>query len=108
MSRSHPIKTLTMPNWDIICVSADATAVLLEDCSMKRGGPSLTNQAGQIVRELWYSEHRGRRIFYIDTLGRMDEILVQSGTFYDFKPGRKNEVLALFGEEILTFFQITN
>lgn len=66
--------------------------IYLEDCN---NGLSITNSAEDIVIELEDKIDDGlknRRIFYKDTTGTIDEILVKYGLFLDFKSG-KNEPL---------------
>ena len=49
---------------------------------------TVTNAAETVVKEL--SFHLGtRQLFYIDTDGQMDELLVKNGQFAGFAPGPK-------------------
>lgn len=47
---------------------------------------TITNAAEQVVEELSV-RLAGRRLFYIDSLGQLDELKVDSGAFSGFAPG---------------------
>ena len=71
-------------NYTIICITP--TYILLLDSG---DGISITNSAEEVIKHL-YSKGKlieGIRCFYIDTDGRVDELLHDNGTFIDFKPG---------------------
>jgi len=50
---------------------------------------SVTNDAENVVQRLVYGGFLppGRRLFYYDSIGDLDEILVEDGRFAGFKPG---------------------
>jgi hypothetical protein len=56
---------------------------------------TITNDAEQVVQKL-ASYLGGRRLFYIDSEGEMDELLVEDGKFAGFAPGPRAET---FSEE---------
>ena len=49
---------------------------------------TVTNAAEEVVQEL-ARQLKGRRLFYYDTEGQMDELLVKDGEFAGFAPGVK-------------------
>lgn len=53
-------------------------------------GVSITNDAEWVVEHLFKEGllHEGRRLFYYDSDGRKDEIVVRNGKFSGFAPGR--------------------
>jgi hypothetical protein len=56
--------------------------VFLMDCDV---GKSMTNDAEAVCR--WAEEHYpGCRVLYRDTIGRVDEMVHERGTFCGFKP----------------------
>lgn len=62
-----------------------AAHVIIRD-ENRRGYQSVTNAAEDVVREL-AALYPGRRIFYYDTMGRLDELVHEGGTFVGFAPG---------------------
>ena len=52
-------------------------------------GPSVTNDAENVVAELVADGQLppGRRLFYIDSQGLKDELLIEDGKFVGFAPG---------------------
>lgn len=61
------------------------TYVTLTDAN--DGAMSITNDAEAVVAEV-HSNYPGRRIFYVDTEGRIDELLHEDGEFIGFAPGK--------------------
>jgi len=55
--------------------------------------PSVTNGAETVVQTLWLEGRLppGRRLFYIDSDGNEDEILVKDGVFAGFKAGTRGD-----------------
>jgi len=49
---------------------------------------TVTNAVEDVVREL-AGQLKGRRLFYYDTEGQMDELVVKDGQFAEFAPGDK-------------------
>jgi hypothetical protein len=51
--------------------------------------PTVTNVAEDVVAELFRNGRltSGRRLFYEDSEGRRDEILIENGRFAGFAPG---------------------
>jgi hypothetical protein len=69
-------------------VRADAFSVVIrDDCS--RGCPSLTNDVEAVVAA-WAPRLGSRRLFYLDSTGAMDEIVIVDGRFHSFAPGPMN------------------
>lgn len=74
-------------NYQIVRDESSPERLVIRDM----GGPnaSVTNAAENVVQEL--SEHGeltvGRRLFYYDTTGQMDEIVLSDGKFAGFAPG---------------------
>ncbi len=54
---------------------------------------TVTNDAENVVRELAAEGHlpNGRRLFYYDSDGELDEIPVKDGVFVGFAPGPKRQ-----------------
>ena len=48
--------------------------------------PTVTNDVEQVVARLQF-RLAGRRLFYYDSYGQFDEILVKKGEFAGFRPG---------------------
>lgn len=67
---------------------AEDHAVIVRDRFDEIGGGCLTitNGAEGVVEEL-APMLAGRRLFYVDTEGRVDELLVKDGRFAGFKAG---------------------
>jgi len=51
--------------------------------------PTVTNDANYVVEELVWCGHlrEGQRLFYYDSDGSVDELLVKNGKFAGFAPG---------------------
>lgn len=64
-------------------VASNAAVVVIRDDD---GDKSITNDVRNVVAQL-APALRGRRLFYIDTAGRVDEIVVRDGAFAYFAPG---------------------
>jgi hypothetical protein len=69
--------------WEL--VASNARVVLIRDAG---GDKSVTNDAEQVVASL-APALRGRRLFYVDTIGRVDELVydLELGGFVAFRPG---------------------
>ena len=70
------------------------TYVLIRDlCSEQNPSMSITNDAESVVDFLWHKNLLGKqtRIFYIDTEGRVDELLHHYRKFDGFKFGYISE-----------------
>ena len=65
------------------------THILIKDTGI---GKSITNSAEQVIEYLYNTENilEGIRCFYIDTEGRVDELLHAERKFIGFKPGYEN------------------
>lgn len=50
--------------------------------------PTITNDAENVVAKL-ASSLNGRRLYYIDSEGRIDELIVEDGKFAGFSPGTR-------------------
>ena len=73
--------------FDIIAISPDE--VVIRDTGHDRGRMSVTNDAESVVSRLrgLCVLRPGRRLFYYDSEGELDEILIQDGRFAGFVPG---------------------
>jgi len=49
--------------------------------------PSVTNDAEAVVQDLKLRLPPGRRLFYYDSEGQRDEIVIEDGCFAGFAPG---------------------
>lgn len=67
--------------WTLVGSNRQYVAIRDED-----GDKSITNDVDAVVQQL-APALRGRRLFYIDTTGRVDEIVVMGGRFHAFAPG---------------------
>ena len=65
------------------------TPLVIKDVGPWDQHPTVTNDAENVVRNLVAEGHlpEGRRLFYFDSDGRLDEILVKDGQFVGFAPG---------------------
>lgn len=64
-------------------------AVTIRDVGPWDEAPSVTNDAEAVVEELVAGGHLvgGRRLYYYDSEGVLDEIVVADGRFAGFRPG---------------------
>lgn len=69
---------------DYEVIQDTAEFLLIKD--MDRGNRSVTNDAENVVTDLC-DRLRGRKLYYIDTMGQIDEILIRDGEFDGFLPG---------------------
>jgi hypothetical protein len=68
--------------------------VLIKDECEKRNTMSITNDAEGVVAYIaGQFDLSKRRLFYIDTEGLTDELLVRDSTFAGFKPGHEGVIL---------------
>jgi multidrug efflux pump subunit AcrA (membrane-fusion protein) len=77
---------------NFIIVGADhrrGAQLVIKDVGPWDQHPTVTNDAENVVRSLAAQGHlpEGRRLFYYDSDGRLDEILVKDGQFVGFAPG---------------------
>jgi hypothetical protein len=68
-----------------IIVSDDSDCLLIMDVGPWDVYPTVTSGAEQVVAEL-AGRLRGRRLEYIDSEGRQDQLLVRDGKFAGFAP----------------------
>lgn len=71
-------------------VEETPTHILIRDIGPWDKYLSVTNGAEIVVEEL-AGRLNGRRLFYIDTEGLTDELLVQDGQFAGFKAGPRGD-----------------
>lgn len=73
----------------VTVMQGDSNRLLIRDIGPWDTHPSVTNDAENVVQELVREGMLpvGRRLFYYDSDGQMDEILVKGGTFVGFAPG---------------------
>ena len=69
-------------------------ALVIKDVGPWDQHPSVTNDAENVVQALAAQGYlpEGRRLFYYDSDGRLDELLVKDGKFVGFAPGRESKV----------------
>lgn len=78
-------------------VGSNGMAVVIRD-ERTHDLPSITNDAENVVADL-LPALRGRRLFYYDTQGQLDELLVKDGKFAGFAPGpRPGRTIAAVAE----------
>ncbi len=65
-------------------ISATPSQIVIIDCG---GDVSVTNDASRVVDELFksYNGLTGKRIFYRDSLGTFDELVVADGIFAGYR-----------------------
>jgi hypothetical protein len=70
-------------------VSSGAESVTIRDIGHRDGHPTITNDAEAVVEYLVFYRvlPPGRRLFYFDSEGQLDEIKVEDGRFAGFAPG---------------------
>jgi len=71
------------PSFEV--VEQTGHCVLLRDCGPWETHPTITNAAERVV-EIVAPMLRGRRLEYIDSEGRRDQLLVKDGRFAGFAP----------------------
>ena len=71
-------------NYSVITETKDY--ILLQDEGPWDKFQTITNAAEEVVAEL-APTLAGRRLFYADSEGQVDELLVKDGAFAGFKPG---------------------
>ena len=62
--------------------------ILIRDLNL--GNRSVTNDVENVVKKI-LPQLNGRRLFYRDSMGVVDEIIIEEGEFFEFKPGFKNK-----------------
>lgn len=83
---------MSKPRYDIEKMTKDF--ILIRDVGPHDSHMTVTNGADDVVRELAESLN-GRRLLYIDSMGSMDELLVENGCFAGFSiltPEERKEV----------------
>ncbi len=72
-----------------IILGSDPNLIIIRDVGPWDQHPSVTNDAENVVRELVAKGllTPGRRLFYYDSDGILDEILIKDGAFAGFAPG---------------------
>jgi len=71
-------------------VSVTSESVVIKDLGPWTIHLTITNDAEGIVEEMVPYLH-GRRLYYIDTDGEMDELLIKDGKFVGFAPGPRGK-----------------
>lgn len=64
-------------------VGHTSKVVIIEDLGPWSGHPTVTNDAEWVVSSLAF-ELRGRRLWYFDSEGNLDELLIERGKFVAF------------------------
>lgn len=69
-------------------------SITIRDVGHRHGHPSVTNDAEEVVDYLLDQGllQEGQRLFYFDSEGQLDEILVKDGGFAGFAPGPRDAV----------------
>jgi hypothetical protein len=74
-------------------VSLDAEKVVIRDEGPWNRHMTVTNDASWVVGEI-APKLNGRRLFYFDSEGQYDELVVVDGKFSRFAPGPSRELAA--------------
>lgn len=80
------------PRYELVQAECTPSCLVIRDLSAQRGrhrGVSITNAAEVVVAELHAAGHlpTGRRLYYYDTGGDLDELLHDAGAFVGYAPG---------------------
>lgn len=78
---------VTRARYELVKAESDADRLVIRDVGPWEDHPTVTNDAVRVVSELAANLVGGRRLFYYDTDGRLDEILITDGRFAGFTPG---------------------
>lgn len=76
--------------WEL--VSSNNERIVIRDVGHRRA-KSVTNDVANVVADL-LPALRGRRLFYVDSMDQLDEILVKDGRFAGFAPGGESAASA--------------
>ena len=74
------------PRANYVRIESTEDYLLIQDVGPWDQFKSVTNAAEMVVDEL-IDELHGRRLFYIDSEGQTDELVIENGAFKDFAPG---------------------
>jgi hypothetical protein len=74
---------------DVVLLYDGPEGIVLKD--MDAGGLSITNDAERVVAN-WAPTLNGRRLFYFDSVGDLDELRVEKGRFAGFSVGASTEI----------------
>lgn len=69
-------------------LKAEVDVIVIEDLGPWDKHLTITNDAEQVVKDLAIGLN-GRKLYYYDSDGMMDELLVKDGKFAGFKVGEK-------------------
>lgn len=88
-----------VPSSEWVLLHSGPEGVVIKDMGSD-SGLSVTNDAENVVRKLVLGLPLGnRRLFYFDSVGRLDEICVEGGKFAGFALGGSPEIRALLQAE---------
>ena len=80
---------MRLPNFSIVLrpLASDPTApLIIRDLGPWNQYPTVTNAAEDTIQ--WLAENgylsKGRRVFYFDSEGDLDELIIEDGKFKDF------------------------
>jgi hypothetical protein len=78
-----------LPHAEFIIQVVTGDYIYIKDCG--GNSKSVTNDAENVLIRLAeeYGELKKRRVFYMDTLGQIDELVHKDGHFVSFKAGHK-------------------
>lgn len=71
-----------------IVLENQPTHICIKDVGPWDKHPSVTNDAENVVQEM-VPVLNGRRLFYIDSEGNRDELVIKDGQFAGFAPARQ-------------------
>lgn len=83
---------MKLPNYIITKNMPDGSALRIKDIGPWDEYPTITNSAEELVPVLIAKGllPKGRRLFYTDSDGQMDELLIKDGRFVGFSPLPEN------------------
>ena len=79
---------MKLPNYDVI-QHVPGKPIVIKDLGPWDKFPTVTNAAEEVIEDLGRRGMlmNGSKVFYIDSEGRMDELLIRDGKFAGFSPG---------------------
>lgn len=82
---------LNRSSYSVLDKHSNANVLVIRDDGPWNLYMTVTNNAESVVAELHASgQLAGRRLFYFDSDGNFDELLIHNGVFAGFRPGRKD------------------
>ncbi len=83
---------MNQANYDIVHEESTPELLVIRDLGPWDHYMTVTNAAESVVNTLWLLGHlaAGRRLYYYDSLGSLDELVHKDGVFKGFLPVKVN------------------